>query len=124
MHSILVSENVRRVSTVLPSATGSDAIVFTIIAPVPIEQPNQLPLARLPIDVELPLGKTAGVAYAVVGDVQCRSDAVPGVFEFGIGGRPLVRHDAAGAENDLLGQAVIGLKLSLLLDVWTLAHAD
>ena len=111
MHAIVVFEDVRRVTAVLPSASRYDAIVGAVVTPEAIEQPQQLLLALLPVGLLLAFGHPARVAHAVLVEAQAAVAMALCVSEFDRRGRTLVRHHAAPAKQHLLRQAVAGFQL-------------
>ena len=108
VHAVLIFEQMGGHDAVLAAAARHQAVVGAVVFAMPVEQGQKPALAVLPVDVLLAFGVAAGVAHAFLVDAKRRRDPVRGMQELGIGGRPLVGHDAAGAKPDFAGEPVAG----------------
>lgn len=112
IHAVFVLQHVACIGTVLAATARNEAVVATVAPSVLVEQLNQLALPVRPIDRRLPIGKAAGIADAFLVDMKRRRNPFAHVPKFRIGRWALIAHDAAAAEVDLPGQAVIGRQLA------------
>ena len=96
---------------ILAATARHQTVIAAIGAAMLVEQGDQFLLAGLPIDVGiLYLGVATRIADTILADIQAGDLAILGVAKFRCRGRTLVRHDAALAEMNFFGKAVISLK--------------
>ena len=106
VHSELGFEHMGGIEAVLAAGARDDAVVPTIGAPITVAQIGELALAHLPVDAGLLLGHPAGVADAVVVEVDGGLLGFAGMPKLDRRVGALVGDDAALAKADGAGQAI------------------
>src|SRR6266404_1556664 len=82
VHAVFVLEQVRGVGAVFTATAGDNAVVVTIIAAVLIQNFQQLPLSRFPINLVLFVCIATRIADSFLVNMQGWCNAITFVLEF------------------------------------------
>src|SRR3989338_2248523 len=111
VHPIFVLEDMGSIATILSPAPRDNTIVGAIVAPVFVQELQQLAFPLFPIDLLLLLGEATGITNAISVDMQRSNFPISSVPELDTRARALIGHHATLTEYNLFRQSVFRFEL-------------